>query len=678
MPYGMSQGALLQLLLKGDQDAYIHSEDFLATKPFRQVYKKTTPYSVATLDMNVALPTTITYGQTLRFYIPRKGDLLTSMTIRMRVKKTSETGYYPAEEAIESISLVMGKQVIEELTGEYIRIHHTLMDTPDHRDGRSRMSDFAVADTQGTEKLLYCSVPFYFSYPGCCLPLIALQYTQPEVVVKFKSSVTSFDPTYQPQIQITGEYVFLDDTEREWWTRQDHDMLFPYLQTVEDRVDIDQTKLSRIYTVLASQFGVPASITGEAAAVPENTVITVRGEGEISYITVVDPSAYPGTSTVTYGSGSNASTFNMQASLLLPKDNNTGGVTSLFWARTQGNQGYRLDFRFDPNRTNHIIVSMYRNNQRIVELATDSVFTSALTAVQDDTTSFDARTQQFIDDYGIFNLLTTTGPEYEVWVNVDMSHRVEGISTMTMTYEFEIYEIGSGGGKLDNQPALSTRAKYLQVTEGYSAVNTIDIPSTMGFTATSTLFPCRVADITMSTRQVEIAPVDDNLTVKKTKIYNPGPIRYMAWVTTPLNPEDQWGNFSTGETGTYTTRYDPLDSAQILINGKPRTEMEDATYFSVYHPLMVANKALPAGVHMYSFSNDITRFHPDASMNFSRAGDVTLYSRYKKWNPTATSTSELLDSESLPSARDHKRIRIYLVGYNVLTIRDGAMALMQV
>lgn len=674
----MSQGALLQLLLKGDQDAYIHSEDFLATKPFRQVYKKTTPYSVATLDMNVALPTTITYGQTLRFYIPRKGDLLTSMTIRMRVKKTSETGYYPAEEAIESISLVMGKQVIEELTGEYIRIHHTLMDTPDHRDGRSRMSDFAVADTQGTEKLLYCSVPFYFSYPGCCLPLIALQYTQPEVVVKFKSSVTSFDPTYQPQIQITGEYVFLDDTEREWWTRQDHDMLFPYLQTVEDRVDIDQTKLSRIYTVLASQFGVPASITGEAAAVPENTVITVRGEGEISYITVVDPSAYPGTSTVTYGSGSNASTFNMQASLLLPKDNNTGGVTSLFWARTQGNQGYRLDFRFDPNRTNHIIVSMYRNNQRIVELATDSVFTSALTAVQDDTTSFDARTQQFIDDYGIFNLLTTTGPEYEVWVNVDISHNLEGIPTMTMTYEFEIYEIGSGGGKLDNQPALSTRAKYLQVTEGYSAVNTIDIPSTMGFTATSTLFPCRVADITMSTRQVEIAPVDDNLTVKKTKIYNPGPIRYMAWVTTPLNPEDQWGNFSTGETGTYTTRYDPLDSAQILINGKPRTEMEDATYFSVYHPLMVANKALPAGVHMYSFSNDITRFHPDASMNFSRAGDVTLYSRYKKWNPTATSTSELLDSESLPSARDHKRIRIYLVGYNVLTIRDGAMALMQV
>jgi hypothetical protein len=301
-----------------------------------------------------------------------------------------------------------------------------------------------------------------------------------------------------------------------------------------------------------------------------------------------------------------------------------------------------------------------------------------LTAVQGDNSSFDVRSQQFIDDNGLFNLLTATGPEYEVWVNVDISHNLEGIPTMTMTYEFEIYEIGSGGGKLDNQPALSTQEKYLQVTEGYSAVNTIDIPSSMGFTATSTLFPCRVADITMSTRQVEIAPVDDNLTVKKTKIYNPGPIRYMAWVTTPLNPEDQWGNFSTGETGTYTTRYDPLDSAQILINGKPRTEMEDATYFSVYHPMMVAHKSLPAGVHMYSFCNDIRSFHPDASMNFSRAGDVTLYSRYKKWNPTATSTSELLDSESLPSARDYKRIRMYLVGYNVLTIRDGAMALMQV
>jgi hypothetical protein len=678
----MSQGALLQLLLKGDQDAYIHSEDFLATKPFRQVYKKVTPYSVATLDMNVALPTNVTYGQTLRFFIPRKGDLLTSMTIRMRVKKTSETGYYPAEEAIESISLVMGKQVIEEFTGEYIRIHHTLMDTPDHRDARYRMSDFNVDDTQGTEKLLYCSVPFYFSYPGCCLPLIALQYTQPEVVVKFKSSVTSFDPTYQPQIQITGEYVFLDDTEREWWTRQDHDMLFPYLQTVEDRVDIEQTKLGRLYTTLASQFGVPDSITGAAAAVPEDTVITVRGEGETSYITVVDPSTYPGTSTITYGAGSNASAFTIQASLLLPKDPNNGGVTSVFWARTLANQGYRLDFRFDQTRPNHAMISMYRAGEKIMDLSTDTVFTSALTAVQADNSSFDVRSQQFIDDYGLFNLLTTTDPEYEVWINVDINHNLEGISTMTMTYEFDIYEIGSSGGKLDNQPPLppplSTQQKYLQVTEGYSAINTIDIPSSMGFTATSTLFPCHVADITLSTRQVEIAPVDDNLTVKKTKIYNPGPIRYMAWVTTPLNSEDQWGNFSTGETGTYTTRYDPLDSAQILINGKPRTEMEDATYFSVYHPLMVAHKSLPAGVHMYSFSNDIRSFHPDASMNFSRAGDVTLYSRYKKWNPTATSTSELLDSESLPGARDYKRIRIYLVGYNVLTIRDGTMALMQV
>jgi hypothetical protein len=674
----MSQGALLQLLLKGDQDAYIHSEDFLATKPFRQVYKKVTPYSVATLDMNVALPTNVTYGQTLRFFIPRKGDLLTSMTIRMRVKKTSETGYYPAEEAIESVSLVVGKQVIEEFTGEYIRIHHTLMDSSDHRDARYRMSDFNAADVQGTEKLLYCSIPFYFSYPGCCLPLITLQYTQPEVVIKFKSSVTSFDPTYQPQIQITGEYVFLDDTERDWWTRQDHDILFPYLQTVEDRVDIDETRLSRLYTTLASQFGVPDSITGAAAAVDESTVITVRGEGEISYATLVDPSTYPGTSTITYGSGSNASTFNMQASLLLPKDPNNGGVTSVFWARTQGNQGYRLDFRFDPDRTNQIIVSMYRNTQQIVELTSDTVFTSALTAVQGDTSSFDARSQQFIDDYGLFNLLTTTGPEYEVWINVDIIHNLEGISTMTMTYEFQIFEIGSGGGKLDNQPALSTREKYLQVTEGYSAVNTIDIPSSMGFTATSTLFPCRVADITLSARQVQIAPVDENLTPKKTKIYNPGPIRYMVWVTTPLNPEDQWGNFSTGETGTYTTRYDPLDSAQILINGKPRTEMEDATYFSVYHPMMVAQKSLPAGVHMYSFCNDIRSFHPDASMNFSRAGDVTLYSRYKKYNPTATSTSDLLDSESLPSAQDYKRIRIYLMGYNVLTIRDGTMALMQV
>jgi hypothetical protein len=368
----------------------------------------------------------------------------------------------------------------------------------------------------------------------------------------------------------------------------------------------------------------------------------------------------------------------MKASLLVPKDGNSGGTTRVFWARSASNQGYMLEFKRHPTLANEIDVNVYRNGTRIVALTSSTVSTATMTAVNADTSSFDIRSESFIDTYGLFDVLDTTGPEYELWIDIDLSHDLETYSVLNVTYTFEIYEIGVNGGKLNNEPVLSSKEKFLRVSEGYSGIPTIGFPTEYGFNATSTSFPAIIADLELSTRQVEISPTDENLTLKKTKIYTRGPVRYMAWVTTPLDTESQWGAFSTGDQGTYSTRYDPLDSAQLLINGKPRTEMEDARYYTVYHPLQKIHRALPAGIHLYAFGGDPTVFEPDASMNFSRAGDVTLYQRYKKWNPSATSLGDLRVSESLPIARDYKRIRIYLVGYNVLVIKDGTMALERV
>jgi archaellum component FlaF (FlaF/FlaG flagellin family) len=588
----------------------------------------------------------------------------------MRVKRTSERGHYPAEELIESASLIMGKQVIEELTGEYIRIHNAIMDTPDRRDARYRMSDFEVSDDQGTEKLLYCNIPFYFTHKGCCLPLISLQYTQPEIVIKFKSSVMSFDPTYQPQIQVTGEYVYLDDTEREWWASQEHDMLFPYVQMVEDRVDIEQSRIENKYTPLDIQTGVPSSILGPAEPYEDSIIVTQGGQDGFTYINLVDPEKYPGNSVILYDTGSNARTFTIKAAMLLPKDGNNNGSVSALWARRAGDIGYECEFIVEPSNQMHI--NVYRNGQVIVSLDENTVFTSAMTTVTGDSSSYDIRSDTFAADNPSIDV--TQGSDYEIWVDIDITHNLEDFSRMTVAYTIGLYE-ASGGGRLNNEQPSSTKDKYFEVSEGYSAVDTLGIPTQMGFAATSNTFPAIITDISMSTRQIEKTPIDDNLTHHKTPIYTRGPVRFMAWVTTPLDPNHQWGAFSTGDRGTYVTRFDPLDSAQILINGKPRTEMEDASYFSVYHPLETIQRSLPSGVHFYSFSHDPTDFSPDASMNFSRAGSVVLSQRFKKWNPTATSLGELRASETFAAARDFKRIRIYMVGYNVLMHRDGQVAL---
>ncbi|MGA1563735.1 MAG: major capsid protein [Pontimonas sp.] len=632
----------------GDEDVHLHSTDFVSVKPFRQVYKKVTPYSVATVNLDVGTTTPITYGQTLRFTIPRKGDLLVGLTVRMHVKRTSALGHFPAEELIDRASLVMGKQVIDDITGEWIRIQNAILDTPDQRDARYRMSDFEITDGQGATKTLYVDIPFFFTQPSCCLPLVALQYVQPEVVITFKASADSLDPAIQPEISVTGEYVYLDDTEREWWAKQSHDLLIPFIQTTEDRVDIDETRLSRLYTEVPVAFGTPASITGAAASVPESTVVDLSSDPQ--RVVLVDYPSYAGQSTILYDAGDNATTFSIAASLLIPSD----GWSSAVWARRVGDLGYEVRFSINGSDIN---VDVYRNGSRIVYLRSDEVFSAALTSVTGDDTS-----------YAIVEEIAAG----EVWVAIDITHNVEDFSVMLVNYTIEGYTVG---GKLAGETAVSTKTKFFRVSEGYSAVRTIGIATQMGFSAQSAAYQGIVTDIVMTTRQVQIAPVDENLTNRKTKIYNRGPVRYIAWTTTPLDPAASWAAFSTGEKGTYSTRYDPLHSAQVLINGKPRTDMEDSTFYTVVHPCRTIQRALPAGVHMYSFCNNPTSMHPDATMNFSRAGDIVLFQRYRKWNGDATTLADLLPSESLPIASTYKRIRIYVVGFNVLLVENGTALL---
>lgn len=670
----MSQGALLQILLQGEEDVYIHSDDITATKPYRQVYKKVTPFAVASLDLGVSMQSSITFGQTVRFHIPRKGDLLQSLTLRIRVKKTSEASYYPAEDLIDTVSLVMGKQTIDEITGEYIRLNNYLYDTPDAAVSRRRMSDFDIEDQQGSIRTLFVDIPFFFTHPGCCLPLIALQYMQPEIVIHFKSRVVGFDPTYEPEVTLSGEYVFLDDTEREWWTRDEHSMLIPYIQSYEDRVDIERTNLYISNTPNGNQIAIPQTITGTAGDRAPEEVITVRGEGQESYITLATP-IFAGESSILYDGGLNASVFRVKASLLVPTDISTNGRIGVVWAKTSTANGYLLEFQFNSTRVNDIDVNVYRNNTLVLSLKSEVVYTANMTGVNADSSSFDVRSQSFIDTYGIFDIINNTTPGFETWITIDMSHDLTGVSKLSMDYTIELYELGANG-KINNGTVVSSVSKFLTMTEGYSPINTIGIPSQFGFTASSTTSTAIITDVEIATSQQLVSPTDENVTVKKTRLFNQGPIRYMIWVTTPL--QNAWAEFSTGSKGNTTLRHDPLAAAQILINGKPRTDLEDARFFSVFHPGRVLGRSLPSGVHLYAFSKDIRLVQPDTALNFGRTGDVTLYQQYRKYNDTASTLSDLRESESLPRSRDLKRIQIYLVGYNVLRIVNGTMSLWRV
>jgi len=644
----MSQGALLQLFLIGQEDKELKSTDLSSIKPWRQLWKRETPYSVSIMDLNIAPASSKTYAQALRFNIPRKGDLITSIYLRIKAKKTSEQGYFAAEELIERCELTFGKQVVDSFSGEFIRLHNDLHDSMDERAARYRLTDFGAEDAQGTVRDFTVNLPFFFSSKGTgsSLPLIALSQMQPQITIHFAQSVRGFDPTYEPQVRVFGEYVFLDDTEREWWTSRPHRLLIPYIQTTEDSLSIEKSKIQEVISTTPVQIASDPIVSGAATG---NDIITI---GDPTYVTIVDKDNWPGLSTILWKARESSISFNLQGSLQLAIDSNNGAVSSIVWARTATTTGYELIFRINGSS---ITIEFLRDNTRAVFLTDETVTTTALTSVSADDSSYSIG--QLYDE-------STT----EVWISFNFNHNLLDISTIIVDYTIDLYTIG---GKLSGEDAISSQTKFLKIIEGYSPVDTLNKDSFFGLQASSSAFDVVATDISLSTQQVSFSPVDENLTTKKTRLYHRGPIRYVVWVTTPQL--DRFGTFSTGPLGSYTTRYDPLDSAQILINGKDRTEMLEADYYTVSHPLERLNRGLPSGVHYYGFGYDPQAF-PGGTMNFGR-GVVELVQRYKKYNPTATVLGDLRDSESLQSARDFSRVRLYSVGWNILVVSDGVASL---
>ena len=58
-------GALLQILLQGEEDKHLSSEGFDSLRPFRQVYRRQTLFSTELVDIDARFPSELTYGQTL-------------------------------------------------------------------------------------------------------------------------------------------------------------------------------------------------------------------------------------------------------------------------------------------------------------------------------------------------------------------------------------------------------------------------------------------------------------------------------------------------------------------------------------------------------------------------------------------------------------------------------------
>ena len=212
-------GALVDLVAKGVQDAYLTGNPEVSF--FRQNYKRHTNFSMKPVQLDPM--GTIAGNSEITLKIPNKGDLLSYVWVDLDTSIGGD-GIHADTSNPAVFELYIGGQFVDRQDATFMALHWQkfLVDS-----GAKAMAIFTPnADDVNSRNNLFSStiLPLHFffcdSYP---LPLVALQYHEVEIRVKFAAG----DPG---NVKFYANYIMLDTNEREYFANKDHEMLIEQVQ----------------------------------------------------------------------------------------------------------------------------------------------------------------------------------------------------------------------------------------------------------------------------------------------------------------------------------------------------------------------------------------------------------------------------------------------------------------
>lgn len=634
-------GSLLQIIAIGDEDVLIHADAETSRRPFRHVVRKTIPYARELVDTQLQMPTPFVYQQTLHGTIPRKGDVLSKIVVMMKMKRSGSSSIYPGYHAIRYARLIAGKQTLDTVTGEYCLIRHQLYDDAAKEAAVKQLVDFVDEDPVGTEKWMYIELPFFLEKTP--FPLIALQYQQLELDIAFGPCPPACDPSVQPEIKIMAEYTYLSDDERLYFTGRNHELVFERVLMQDNRVDILPTKIRQdLDTTTITGPQEPDRVEGSGAG---ETIVT--GDG----LQLTKINAWTGLTRAIYDDAKlYTKSIDLQGTFEVPFIGSFG----LGWCGSTLAGGYTVRFVSTNNRYLELYVS--RRGEDMARIKDDYVWTNTRTTVQGESTSMDLSEQ--------FN-------NGEAWLEFRVTHNLYTNGPIQIECTVKGYAVG---GKKNGDPELSSFSFTYIINENIAAYN----PSTKSsiFFFGDSNYDIELVDIDTSVTTYTILPPSTNFTDLQTQVFLRGPIRYIVWFLRTLDRESTFGKYSVSSSLDNTnTIYDPVYEAKIMLNQKDRCALMPSNYFSTWEPTRVVGKSLPAGLHFFSFGDDIKSLDPSGTLNASRIPNFVVYQKMKRYHETATQLSELDESEIFSDAKDFKEVIFYAVQYNLLRILEGTVSL---
>ena len=253
----MPTSALLQLVARGRQDAYLTSNPQFTF--FKHVYRRYTPFAIESIPID--FDGNSDFGRRITTLIPRYADLLSALFIEVdlpplpQTDSNNPTNFWVNDigyTLIHDISVEIGEKEIDKHTGEWLNIWGELTVPKGQRDGYNEMvghwNVYPPAAIDATAPLnLTIPLRFWFCNTiGAALPLIALQAHPVRIIIHLRpfqelwwSSENCAGPnqvcqTLTPvaitRFQMFGDYIYLDTDERRKFAAAEHEYLIDQLQ----------------------------------------------------------------------------------------------------------------------------------------------------------------------------------------------------------------------------------------------------------------------------------------------------------------------------------------------------------------------------------------------------------------------------------------------------------------
>lgn len=268
-------GGLMQLVAYGAQDVYLTGNPQITF--FKSVYRRHTNFAIENIECT--FNGEVGFGKRVVCPLPRNGDLVGQIYLKMTVSKLNQSPiaihYYQdflAYRLVDYVTVEIGGQEIDKHYREWMFIWNELTTPSGKKEGLYKMilaggyyyKTVAPLKGNANDETMYLPLNFWFCRnPGLALPLIAMQYHEVKLVVKFAentgfiyglqdSSYNGLSPnTDYPQPKFNAsllvDYIFLDTDERRRFAQVSHEYLIEQVQY--NGYNVINTNTERTYNI---------------------------------------------------------------------------------------------------------------------------------------------------------------------------------------------------------------------------------------------------------------------------------------------------------------------------------------------------------------------------------------------------------------------------------------------